>query len=92
MACRLTVQSDQITFEVDGTAYYQVSRSDVTQFGPWAFDTPKHIILNFALGGDYPFAINGVITPYRGLPQSTVDAIQAGDLEMYVDWVRVTPS
>jgi hypothetical protein len=43
------------------------------------------------LGGDYPFGVNGVNVPYRGLPQSTVDAIKAGEVEMLVDWVRVTP-
>ena len=82
---------DAITFEVDGNQFYRVTRSDVAQFGPWAFDSPKHIVLNFALGGDYPFGVNSVMVPYRGLPQSTVDAIQAGTVEMYVDWVRVTP-
>lgn len=82
---------DQIRFAIDGVPYYQVSRADVTQYGQWAYDTPKHIILNFALGGEYPFAVNGVIAPERGLPQATIDAIQAGGVEMYVDWVRVTP-
>ena len=80
-----------ITFEVDGNTFYQLTREDVEAFGPWAFHTPKYIILNFALGGEYPFGVNGVITPYRGLPQATVDAIQAGEVEMLVDWVRVTP-
>ena len=47
--------------------------------------------LNFALGGTYPQAINGVVAPEPGLPQSTIDAIQAGSVEMYVDWVRVEP-
>ena len=83
--------AETITFEVDGNIYYRVTRNEVVQRGNWAFDTPKHIVLNFALGGDYPFAINSVVTPYRGLPQSTVDAILAGEVEMLVDWVRVTP-
>lgn len=82
---------NQITFEVDGVAYYQVNRDDVAQYGPWAYDTPKHIILNFALGGTYPQAVNGVVVPEPGLPQSTIDLIQAGGVEMYVDWVRVAP-
>lgn len=80
-----------ITFSVDGNEYFSITRSQIEQSGPWAFDTSKHIILNFALGGDYPFGVNGVTTPYRGLPQSTVDAIKAGEVEMLVDWVRVTP-
>jgi beta-glucanase (GH16 family) len=83
--------STAIAFAVDGNEYFRITRSEVERSGPWAFDTPKHIILNFALGGDYPFGVNGVTTPYRGLPQSTVDAITAGEAEMLVDWVRVTP-
>lgn len=80
-----------IVFSVDGNEFYRVTRSEVERSGPWAFDSPKHIILNFALGGDYPFGVNGVTAPYRGLPQPTVDAIKAGQAEMLVDWVRVTP-
>lgn len=72
-------------------AFFSQTRSDVVRSGPWAFDTPKHVILNFALGGDYPFSVNTIAAPYRGLPQSTVDRIQAGEIEMMVDWVRVTP-
>ena len=88
MACSMIAA---IAFSVNGNEYYRVTRSDVERAGPWAFDTPKHIILNFALGGDYPFGVNSVLVPYRGLPQSTVDAIKAGQAEMLVDWVRVTP-
>ncbi len=80
-----------IVFSVDGNEFFRVTRSEVERSGPWAFDSPKHIILNFALGGDYPFGVNGVTAPYRGLPQPTVDAIKAGEAEMLVDWVRVTP-
>jgi len=47
------------------------------------------LILNFALGGIYPNAVNKVTTPYFGLPQSGVDAVKAGTAAMEVDWVRV---
>lgn len=82
--------ADSLVFRVDGNAVYRASRRLVTQYGPWAFDNPKFLILNFALGGGYPFGVNGVRTPYYGLPQETVQKISAGQARMLVDWVRVT--
>ncbi len=80
---------DELLFQVDGRTLYRVTRPMVEHYGRWAFDNPKHLILNFALGGAYPYKINGVETPYNGLPQSTVDEIKAGEIAMLVDWVRV---
>ncbi len=80
---------DAILFEVDGRLTYRVTRPMVENYGEWRFDTPKFLILNFALGGAYPFKTSRIEKPYNGLPQSTVDQIKAGDVAMYVDWVRV---
>lgn len=80
---------DAILFEVDGRLTYRASRPMVEHYGKWRFDTPKFLILNFALGGAYPFKTNGVEKPYNGMPQTTVDQIKAGNVAMYVDWVRV---
>jgi hypothetical protein len=62
----------------------------VEQYGRWAFDNPKFVILNVAIGGNYPQAVNGARAPYPGLPEATVDLIKNNRLAMTVDWVRVT--
>jgi beta-glucanase (GH16 family) len=79
----------EILFKVDGRLTYRATRAMVEHYGPWSFDTPKHLILNFALGGAYPFKTNGIDAPYPGLPASTVERIRQNDIAMYVDWVRV---
>ena len=58
-------------------------------FGPWVFDNDKFLILNFALGGVYPYKTNGIQEPYYGLPESTAQAIKTGQVRMMVDWVHV---
>jgi beta-glucanase (GH16 family) len=81
---------DSLVFRVDGTESYRVSRAMVEQYGRWAFDEPKYLILNFALGGAYPEGVNHVHTPYPGLPASSVQRIEAGGARVLVDWVKVT--
>lgn len=81
--------SKAIVFSIDGRPTYKVTRAMVENYGEWKFDGPQYVILNFALGGAYPFKTNGVKTPYNGLPAETVDSIRRGDVAMYVDWVRV---
>ncbi len=80
---------DAVLFEVDGRLTYRVTRPMVENYGKWRFDTPKHLILNFALGGAYPYKTSRIAKPYNGMPQATVDKIKAGNVAMYVDWVRV---
>ena len=80
-----------LVFRVDGRMLYRVSRAMVEFYGPWAYDSEKYLILNFALGGTFPFKTNGVLHPYQGLPQETVRGIQAADARMLVDWVKITP-
>ena len=82
-------KKDELLFQVDGRTVYRVTRPMVEHYGEWSYDNPKYLILNFALGGAYPFKTNGIEEPYNGLPQSTVDKIKAGDVAMLVDWVRV---
>lgn len=83
---------DALLFEVDGHLTYRVTRPMVENYGKWRFDNPKHIILNFALGGAYPFKTNRIESPYNGIPQATVDRIKSGEVAMLVDWVRVYAS
>ena len=70
--------------------YYRVTRPMIENYGRWAYDNPKYLILNLALGGAYPVKINGVKFPYNGIPASTVDAIKAGKARVLVDWVKIT--
>lgn len=79
-----------LNFKVDGELIYRVSRANVEFFGPWAFEGNQFIILNLALGGNYPFKINGVIKPYYGMPEATVKAISDNEIKMLVDWVKVS--
>ena len=79
----------KIAFDVDGDVFYTVTREEIERYGEWRFDTPKHLILNFAIGGVYPGKVNKIEKPYYGIPQSTVDAVKAGGVQMEVDWVRV---
>jgi beta-glucanase (GH16 family) len=81
---------DALVFKVDGRAVYRVTRAMVERFGPWAFDNPKHLILNLALGGNYPAKVNGVATPYPGLSDAAVRSIRSDSVQVLVDWVRVT--
>jgi len=81
---------NRLIFTVDDIIYYRITRPMVDFFGPWVFDNRKFLILNFALGGTYPFKTNGVKTPYYGLPESTVHLIRQDQVQMMVDWVRVT--
>jgi beta-glucanase (GH16 family) len=81
---------DGFVFRIDGRPFYSPTRTAVEAHGPWAYDNPKFLILNFALGGTYPRSVNHADTPYPGLPQSTVDLLKAGAVTMLVDWVRVT--
>jgi beta-glucanase (GH16 family) len=81
---------DGLTFKVDGQTFYEVSKSKVESYGRWAYDNQKFLIVNLAIGGQYPQAVNKVDAPYAGLPQATVDLIKADKAVMLVDWIRVT--
>jgi len=82
--------ADTLVFRTDGRETYRVTREMVEKYGQWSFDNPKHLLVNLALGGNYPFGVNKAETPYRGLPASTVSAIQQNKVRILVDWVRVT--
>jgi beta-glucanase (GH16 family) len=81
---------DSLNFSYDGIPMYKVTRAMTNQYGPWAFDKKEFLILNFALGGNYPGGVNHINKPYYGLPETTVDLIRQGRAKMYVDWVKVT--
>jgi beta-glucanase (GH16 family) len=64
-----------MTFFVDGTGFFTVTKDSLeTTRGPWVFDHPFFIILNNAVGGDFP----GPPGAATVLPQ-----------DMVIDYVRV---
>jgi beta-glucanase (GH16 family) len=67
-------QPDQIRWYMDGRLYSTLNRSDVTAGKPWPYDKPQFIILNLAVGGNWPGPPNAETT----FPQ-----------KMLVDYVRV---
>lgn len=81
--------ADAVVFYVDDREFYRVTRANVEQYGPWRFDRKQYLLLNFAVGGNYPHNVNAITTPYYGMPQTTADKIARGELAMEVDWVRV---
>jgi beta-glucanase (GH16 family) len=83
-------RTDRIVFAVDGIETYRVTRPMVEQYGRWAYEAPKFLILNVAIGGNYPRMVNRAVEPYPGLPEATVHLIQSNDAVMLVDWVKVT--
>jgi beta-glucanase (GH16 family) len=81
--------SEAMVFSIDGREVYRATRAMIERYGPWAFDNQKYLILNLALGGNYPRSVNKADAPYVGLPASTVDLIRQDKVQFLVDWVRV---
>ena len=82
-------RADDIRFFVDDREFLKITKADVENKGPWRFDREQFLILNLALGGEYPRWYNNTTEPYYGLPESTVDKIKADEIQVEVDWVRV---
>ncbi|MGY4538741.1 beta-glucanase (GH16 family) [Mucilaginibacter sp. UYNi724] len=81
---------DALVFKYDGKPMFRVTRTMAQHYGKWVFDNKQHLILNFAVGGIYPFKINGIKKPYYGLSESSLKKIKNGEAKMWVDWVKVT--
>jgi beta-glucanase (GH16 family) len=67
-------EPDQVRFYVDSNNYATFTRSQWPSGGQWSFDHPFFIILNLAVGGNWP-----------GSPDATTQFPQ----KMLVDYVRV---
>ena len=80
---------DLLVFRIDDREIYRVTKANVEKHGRWAFDNPKHLIVNLALGGVYPHGVNKIEKPYPGIAESTVEAIKNGKVAIEIDWVRV---
>lgn len=66
---------DSITWSVDGADYFTLSREDLPEPDDWVFDQGMHLLLNVAVGGDWP-----------GSPDETT----VFPAEMVIDYVRMT--
>jgi beta-glucanase (GH16 family) len=66
--------TNTVRWFVDGNQFYSMTRSQVQGYGNWVFDQPFFILLNVAVGGNWP-----------GSP----DASSVFPQRMYVDYVRV---
>lgn len=66
--------ADSINWFVDGKKYYGVTKSQVQTRGNWVFDQPFFLLLNLAVGGNWPGNPDGSST----FPQ-----------RMYIDYIRV---
>lgn len=82
----------EMIFKYDGVTMFRVTKTMINHYGKWVFDEPKHLILNFAIGGIFPAKINGIIGKgvKYGLAESTADLIKDNKVKMWVDWVRVS--
>ncbi|MFC4362239.1 family 16 glycosylhydrolase [Simiduia curdlanivorans] len=66
--------TSEIRWFVDGHNFYTASRAQVEQYGQWVYDQPFWLLLNVAVGGNWPGSPDGSST----FPQ-----------KMLVDYVRV---
>lgn len=67
-------EPERVRFYVDDTSFATYERADWKKTGPWPFDHPFFILLNLAVGGEWP----GPPGPSTKFPQT-----------MRVDYVRV---
>lgn len=65
---------DGLTWFIDGTQYFSVNRGEIPEGTEWVFDKPFYLLLNLAVGGNWP-----------GSPDETTIFPQ----EYVIDYVRV---
>jgi len=65
---------NEIIWYVDGVQYHRLTPADIPASGTWVFEKPFFVILNLAIGGDWP-----------GSPDATTPL----PAQMLVDWVRI---
>jgi beta-glucanase (GH16 family) len=66
--------TNSVSYFVDNTKYYTVTKTQVQTYGNWVFDQPMFILFNLAVGGTWPGNPDGTST----FPQ-----------RMLIDYVRV---
>jgi beta-glucanase (GH16 family) len=58
----MTWTAEKIEVGVDGTVY-QTFTNTHTGHDQWPFDEPQYLLLNLAIGGDWPGAVDDSIFP-----------------------------
>lgn len=81
---------ESLVFKYDGVPMFRVTKTMAEHYGKWVFTDKQYLILNFAVGGIYPFKINGIKKPYYGLSEHSLELIKQRKAKMLVDWVKVT--
>lgn len=81
---------ESLVFKYDGVTVLRVTKAMAQHYGKWVFTDKQFLILNFAVGGIYPFKINGLKKPYYGLSEKALQLIKDRKAKMMVDWVKVT--
>ncbi len=90
-------QPNLITWYVDGIQYHQATPADVP--GPWVFEKPFFLLLNFAIGGNF----GGPVDPLTTFPQQyaidyvrvyqgpdTAERFEAGFTDSVAGWQQVS--
>ena len=44
----------ELVWQLDGADYHRLTPADLPDAGEWVFERPYHLLLNFAVGGDWP--------------------------------------
>lgn len=65
---------NEIVWQVDGVEFHRLTPASLPAGGTWVFEKPYFVILNLAVGGDWP-----------GAPDATTPL----PARMLVDWVRI---
>ena len=64
--------NSELKFSLDGREFYVVGRGDIGQDHEWVFDKPFFLILNLAVGGEWPGAPDDSALP----SQLVVDSVR----------------
>lgn len=70
----LIKRPNEVIWQVDGIEYHRITPASLPAGAPWVFERPFFLILNLAVGGDWP-----------GAP----DASTVFPASLLVDWVRI---
>lgn len=77
-----------LVFLVDEREWLRVTPEHIADRGSWVFDQAQYLLLNMAIGGNYPASVFPGAP--GGVPDATRKAIERGGVRTLVDWVQVT--
>lgn len=50
----LIKRPNEVIWQVDGVQYHRITPASMPAGGTWAFEKPMFLLLNLAIGGDWP--------------------------------------